>query len=265
MEKQKAIQDYYAFCAYGDHLMGEAIDAFKKYSIANNQEYLIIFTVGDHGWHLGEQGIEAKFGPWVQSVNNAAIVVSSDKTLIPENKINHELVEFVDFSPTILAAGGVNIADQEFDYLDGFNLVDVIKGKVKRDYILGEINLVYGPRAYLHTDRFRFSMRTRPHHNNNLTPEQLGKNIKWGLTAPVEKVELVLYDLKYDPLEKNNIANDPKYRKLAHWFRNKLGNIVLGDGRVEADWSQENTYHLSNFAQGADDKVAAIPAEFIPN
>ncbi|WP_440875083.1 sulfatase-like hydrolase/transferase [Thalassotalea sp. PLHSN55] len=264
-EKQKAIQDYYAFCAYGDYLMGDAIETFKKYSIENNQEYLIIFTVGDHGWHLGEQGIEAKFGPWVQSVNNAAIVVSSNKALIPENKVSHELVEFVDFAPTILTAGGVNVSAREFDYLDGVNLVDVINGTVQRDYILGEINLVYGPRAYLHTERFRFSMRTRPHSNNNLRPDQLGANIKWGLKAPLNKVEPVLYDLKYDPLERNNVANNKEYRALTHWFRNKLGNIVLGDRRVEADWSQENSYHLSTFALGADDKKADIPTAIIPH
>ncbi|MGJ8678813.1 sulfatase-like hydrolase/transferase [Paraglaciecola sp.] len=264
-EKQQAIRDYYAFCAYGDHLIGDAVQAFKKYSAENNQEYLIIFTVGDHGWHLGEQGIEAKFGPWQQSVNNAAIVVSSDKKRIPENKINHDLVEFVDFSPTILNAAGVDIDDKQFDYLDGVDLVEVMNGKVKRDYILGEINLVYGPRAYLHTERFRFSMRTRPFSNNLLKPDQLGQDIKWGLTAPVENVELVLYDLKHDPLERNNVANAPKYVALAEWFRQKLGNIVLGDKRVEVDWSKANTYYQSDFALGADDKKLDIPTKFIPN
>ncbi|NHN38394.1 sulfatase-like hydrolase/transferase [Pseudomaricurvus alcaniphilus] len=264
-EKQQAIRDYYAFCAYGDSLIGDAVEAFIKYSTDNNQEYLIIFAIGDHGWHLGEQGIEAKFGPWVQSVNNAAIVVSSIKKLVPANRVNHDLVEFVDFAPTILNAGGVNTADETFDYLDGSDLIDVLNGKVKRDYILGEINLVYGPRAYLHTERFRFSMRTRPHSNNILKPDQLGKDIKWGLTAPVEDVEMALYDLKYDPLEKNNVANSKEYQALANWFRSKLGNIVLGDGRIEADWSQANVYHFSDFAKGADDKRADIPVGLIPD
>ncbi|AWB66005.1 sulfatase [Saccharobesus litoralis] len=264
-EKQQAIQDYYAFCAYGDALMGDAIEAFKQYSKKNNQEYVIIFTVGDHGWHLGEQGIEAKFGPWAQSVNNAAIVVSSDKDRFKPGSVNQDLVEFVDFAPTILASGGVDINKPAFDYLDGYSLYDVAaKTKPARDYVLGEMNLVIGPRAYLHTKRFRFSMRTRPFNNVNLKPKQLGNNIKWALVAPAEKVDMALYDLKYDPLERNNLANDPKYQKLAAWFRNKLGNIVLGDGRVEADWSQANAYHISHFAKGADDKIADIPAHLIP-
>lgn len=263
-EKQQAIRDYYAFCAYGDALIGDAVESFKQYSQANNQEYLIIFTVGDHGWHLGEQGIEAKFGPWEQSVRNAAIMVSSDKSLIPAGGVNEEMVEFVDFSPTILASAGIDIKASKFDYLDGYNLIDVMNNQApQRDYVLGEINLVGGPRAYLHTERFRFSMRSRPF-NGLVKSEYLGKDLKWALNVPAEKAEMALYDLAVDPNERKNLAYDAKYAGLANWFRNKLGNIVLGDGRVEADWSKANDYHISNFAKGADDKIADIPAHLIP-
>ncbi|MEM9930537.1 MAG: sulfatase, partial [Bacteroidota bacterium] len=67
-----------------------------------------------------------------------------------------------------------------------------------------------------------------------------------------------------DPLEQNNVAATEAYGELAQWFRDKLGHIVLGDGRVECDWSKPNTYSLSNFASGADDKVLDIPATIIP-
>ena len=262
-EKQVAIQDYYAFCAHGDALIGRAVDAFKAYCEANDQEYLIVYTVGDHGWHLGEQGIEAKFGPWRQSVSNAAVVVSSDKDLIPAGKHHEGMVEFVDFAPTLMAAAGVDLTDSRFDYLDGVSLFDVLDGSAaEREYVLGEIHLVAGPRAYLHSDRFRFSMRSRPF--SSVNPENMGRNVEWALKAPVEKVDLALYDLKHDPLEMNNVANDPEYRELADWFRKKLGNIILGDGRIECDWSQANSYKLSEFAKGADDKKLDIPANLIP-
>lgn len=263
-EKQIAIQDYYAFCAYGDALIGEALESFKAYCAKHEQEYLIVYVIGDHGWHLGEQGIEAKFSPWQQSVANAAIVVSSDDSLLKRGTVRDDLVEFVDFAPTFLTSAGLDPKDPEFDYLDGFCLFDILHAeKPLREYILGGTTVVVGPREYLHTERFRFSMRTRPFATLDRAGE-IGKNIDWALKAPAKDVEMVLYDLKHDPLERNNVAYDPEYRKLADWFRRKLGNIVLGDGRIECDWSKPNTYSLSNFNAGADDKKALIPKALIP-
>jgi len=259
-EKQQAIQDYYAFCAHGDALIGDAVEAFKAYCKKNNQEYLILFTVGDHGWHLGEQGIEAKFGPWEKSNKGAIIVVSSDKTKIPSGLVQEQLVEYVDIAPTILSATGVNINENKYDYLDGYSLYDFIDNKKEqREYIVGEINLVAGHRAYLRSKDFAFSMRTRP--QKKLSPNE---QVKWALDCPVEKAELVLYDLRVDSNERQNVATHRKYRKLAAWFRNKLGTIVLGDGRVECDWSEANTYDKSNFAAGAHDGILDIPKSIIP-
>ncbi|MEM6312924.1 MAG: sulfatase, partial [Planctomycetota bacterium] len=194
-----------------------------------------------HGWHLGEQGISAKFSPWRQSVGNALIVVSSDKSRFPAGVVNRQLVEYVDVAPTLLQAGGADLADDSLDHLDGYSLLDVHNGvHPERAYALGEISVIAGPRAYLHTDRFRFSMRTRPF-DGNPPADMIGRDIDWALTAPVEDVDLALYDFAVDPLERDNVADDPAYRALAAFLRDKLGRIVLGDGRVEVDWSKPNT------------------------
>ena len=264
-EKQQALRDYYAFTAYGDVLIGEAVESFKAFSEASEREWMIVFTVGDHGWHLGEQGIMAKFGPWKQSINGAAIVVSSDKAAYPPGKVVHDLVEYVDFAPTIMAAAGIDVNDSSYDYLDGLDLGAVASNSVEqRDYILGEMNLVCGHRAYLRTDDFAFSMRTRERRHVAEAP-LLNDAILWALETNPQHVHMALYDLRIDPLERNNLAITHEYHELALWFRNKLGNIVLGDGRVEVDWSKRNSYNISNFAGGADDKKIEIPADLIPD
>lgn len=266
-EKQQAIRDYYAFCAFGDYLIGNAVKEFKAYSKKNKQEYLIIYVCGDHGWHLGEQGIEAKFAPWEQSSHNSFVVVSSDKKKFPKGKVHKGFTEFVDIMPTIISAGGANLKSKKFDYLDGKDLANVVKTKPKqqRAYIIGEINHIVGPRAYIRCKDFAFSMQTRPKNGKPGKSYKPNENIKWGLDAPREKVQMALYDLRVDPKERNNVANNKEYRELADWFRNKLGNIVLGDGRVECNWSKQNEYNISNFAKGADDKKLDIPKGIVPN
>lgn len=264
-QKLQAIQDYYAFCAYGDELIGDAVEAFKRYCKKQEREYLIIFTVGDHGWHLGEQGIEAKFGPWKQSIHDAAIVVSSDKSLFPPGKVFEGMVEYVDFAPTILTAGGIDVNDPAYDYLDGFDLAGIVDtGVSPREYILGEINLIIGHRAYMRTEDFAFSMRTRDNRRPFETSPYLNNDITWAMTCDPRKADLALYDLRVDPDERNNVAYSGEYRQLAAWFREKLGRIVLGDGRIECDWSKANSYNISSFAAGADDKKLDIPPEIIP-
>lgn len=264
-EKLQAIQDYYAFCAYGDALVGKAVEAFKEYCRKNGQDYLIVFTIGDQGWHLGEQGIMAKFGPWEQSIHDAAIVVSSDKKKFPAGKVDRNMVEFVDFAPTMLAAAGIDIGKKEYSYLDGYDLAKVVSNpeKNKREYVIGELNVVCGHRGYMRTKDFAFSMRTRDRWDDDHAND-LNKDIQWALTCDRPKADMALYDLRNDPLEKNNVANLNVYRPLADWFRQKLGNIVLGDGRIEADWTKVNCYSVSNFAGNADDKKLNLPAGLVP-
>ncbi|WP_017443955.1 sulfatase-like hydrolase/transferase [Gayadomonas joobiniege] len=264
-EKQQAIRDYYAFTAFGDHLIGQAVKSFKEYSEKQGRDYLIVFTVGDHGWHLGEQGIMAKFASWKQSLNGAVIVAGSDTKTFQPGKVVDKLVEYVDFAPTFMAAAGLDLTQPEYDYLDGTDLAVVANDKkFRRDYILGEMNLVSGHRAYLRSNEFAFSMRSRDRRTPAKAP-LLNDDIRWALETHPLKAEMALYDLRKDPDERNNLAYTLEYKPLAEWFRKKLGNIVLGDGRVEMDWSTENKYNLSNFAAGADDKKLEIPAQLIPD
>ena len=261
-EKQQAIRDYYALCAMGDHLIGEAVKSFKAYCAKHDQPYLIVFTCGDHGWHLGEQGIEAKFGPWQQSAGGSVIVVSSDKDKVPAGVVSHDMIEYIDFAPTFYEFA--DVPPDKHPGLNGFSLTTTLNHGAQREYTIGEMIQVRGPRAYLRSKDFSFSMRSRPYWGKPGQGYKPGEKIRWGLDAPLEDVELSLYDLRVDPDERINVAYQPEYRQLSEFLRNKLGNIVLGDNRVECDWTQENEYHISDFATGAHTGRMDIPADILP-
>lgn len=250
-DMQQMVQDYYAYCAYGDTLVGESVDAFVEYSKQNNQPWMIVYVCGDHGWRLNEHGCIYKFAPWVTDSLDPIIVVSSDKKKYPAGKVVRDMTEFVDIAPTCIAAGGADLNAAEYDYLDGFDLANVITGESKRDYIVGESHAVTGPRATIRTKDFMFSIKSRPKNKMG------GKDMNWAMTAAYEDLEPVLYDMKRDPSELNNLAYSKEYEDIAQKMKEKLLNIILGDNRVEVDWGKNGNgtkaVH-SNFAPGADDK-----------
>ena len=178
-------------------------------------------------------------------------------------KIIKDYVEYVDFAPTIYQAAGVDIKSESFTYLDGFDLADVASGTApKREYVLAEINHLFGPRASIRGKGYAFSMQVRPSDSKITTP--LLKDIRWALDAPAKDVDMALYDLTQDPEEKNNLAYNAAYAELTKWFRNKLGNIVIGDERIQPDWRTNDKYEVSTFAKGSDDKLLDIPTKLIP-
>ncbi len=251
-EKQQMVQDYYAFCAYGDSLIGEATDAFVEYSERNGQEWMIVYVCGDHGWRLNEHGSVYKFAPWKTDSLDPVIVVSSDKTAFPAGKVVTELTELVDIAPTVLAAGGADLGADSYSYLDGYDLSKVVSGELAaRDYVLSESHAVTGPRAAMRTPRYLFSVKSRPNRKR-------GEDLEWAMTASYKDLEPVLYDLERDPYEVNNLAFNKEYEGVAMKMKEKLLNIVLGDNRVEVDWNQPKgngtEVFRSNFANGADDK-----------
>lgn len=249
-EQQKMIQDYYAFCAYGDRLVGQTVKDFVAYSEKHKQPWMVIYVCGDHGWKLNEHGATSKFTPWEWDSHNPIIVVASDKKKFPAGKIVTDFTEFVDIAPTALSAAGADLSTEKFEYLDGLDLAQVVSKEAPiRDYIIGETHAVIGPRAYIRTKDYVLSLKTRP-------TRKEGENMKWALSASWKDLDPALYDFRLDRREINNVAFDKKYQKIAKKMKDKLLNIVLGDNRVEVDWEKwgtgTKTYH-SNFAPGAHD------------
>ncbi|MEM6771358.1 MAG: sulfatase-like hydrolase/transferase, partial [Bacteroidota bacterium] len=196
-EKQQMIRDYFAFCAYGDELVGRTVDDFVAYSEKHQQPWLIVYVCGDHGWKLNDHGAISKFTPWEMDSHNPIIVVSSDKKAFPAGKVVTDFTEFVDLTPTILGAAGAPLSTEKFAYLDGVDLARVAAGDFPaRDYVVGESHAVTGPRAYLRTKNYAFSMQTRP-------DKVRGKDMEWALHASLKELDLAEYRRGLGPVPLN--------------------------------------------------------------
>jgi len=258
-EQLLAIRDYYAFCAFGDTLVARAADAFQAFSEKEGRPWVMVYVCGDNGWHLGENGVMAKFGPYEKSTRQAILAVSSDPSLFPRGKVVDRLVEFVDIAPTLYDLAGIDRTQAKWDYLDGRNLsAEALGQRPEREYVISEMDPGMGPRAALRTKEFVFSMRTRP-------PAGVqDKDFRWAVTAGPNEVETALFDLRKDPLERRNVSADPAYARLVRLLRDKLEPIVLGD-RTEADWAREGrNFVQSTWGKGADDKLLPLPPASIP-
>ncbi|QDV47441.1 Arylsulfatase [Stieleria neptunia] len=140
-EKHQMIVDYYAFCAYGDSLVGEAVDGFIEFSNKQHRPWLILYVCGDHGWRLNEHGMVSKFSHYDIDLHNPIIVVSSDKARFPAGKVVEDFTCFVDMAPTFLSAAGIDIHTPEYQYLDGRDLAKTAAGVLPpRDYIIAGVH-----------------------------------------------------------------------------------------------------------------------------
>ena len=248
-DKQAFVRDYFAFCAYGDTLVGQAVDAFIQYSEKHQRDWTVVFVCGDHGFKLNDHGAVSKFSSWDIDTHNPIVVVSSDQSKFPAGKVVTNFTEFVDIKPTILAAAGAKLSDPQYNYLDGHDLAKVANNEIPaRDYIVGECHAVTGPRAYIRTRDYMFSMMTRPHRNR-------GKDKDWAFHASYQDLDPALYHFAQDPQEIQNLAFDKDYEKVAMQLRDKLLSVVF-DHRTEVDWGKNamgtEVYPFDGVANGHD-------------
>jgi len=187
---QKLIRGYMASTTYADAQMGKVIQALKDEGLYDNT---IIVVWGDHGYHLTDHGKWRKNTGYNISLRSPLIIKTphNNKPQVIEN-----VVQNIDIYPTLLEL--LNIEQPKNITLHGTSLVPLLKNeKVDWDNIaytcaVGNYGLV--------TDRYRFTKLAEGGYH--------------------------LFDLKNDPHEWNNLANDKKHKKLIKEFATKLETVV---------------------------------------
>ena len=178
------IKEYYAIISHLDEQIGQILKALEASGKANNT---YIFFTGDHGLSVGKHGLLGKQSMFDHSVRVPLIVTGPD---IPRNKSIDHQVYLQDIMATSLELG--SISPPKSIYFKSF--LNMVKGKeTPPPYPNG----IYG--AYMDSQRM------------------IRKDGYKLMVYPKIK-KLLLFDLKNDPQEQQDVSD-----KIQH--RNRVKNL----------------------------------------
>ncbi len=187
---------YYGMVSYFDSLIGRILKALDDGRFTNNT---YVFVVADHGEMLGERGTWFKFLPYEWSTRVPMIVKGPG---VKPGYIEQKGVSLIDLLPTFneIAADGKSV--ELADNVDGHSLTNLMSGDNSNwaDEVLMEFTGegVYAPALILRKYGYKYvHCRTDPP---------------------------MLFNLQEDPLELNNVANDPKHEGIESKMRTEIEN-----------------------------------------
>lgn len=179
---------FYAMVSMVDVVIGRILDALKSEDMLNNT--LLIFT-SDHGDYLGDHGLVSKSIYCYDGVLLVPLIIRGPN--IPQKGLSGALVELTDIMPTILDYLNIDIPVG----VQGKSMVPLFKGESAiRDCTFAE----FGPNNYwqriIRTDEAKYKCNTRG--------------------------EEILFDMRNDPNEFNNLAGEKHGKSLLDEMRKKM-------------------------------------------
>ena len=188
-----------------DEGLGRMVAALEDRGILDNT---FILVTSDNGFFYGEHGLSVERRmPYDESIRTPLIV--RFPTVATAGSEIDDLVASVDIAPTVLDIAGAPIGD----HIQGHSWVRLLEGDNAdwRDSILIEFYTYENPFPWLLDMDYR-AIRTREH-----------KYIHW-MQHPDENE---LHDLINDPLETNNMIDDPRMSGVLTALRTELSTAVL--------------------------------------
>ncbi|MDA8967692.1 sulfatase-like hydrolase/transferase [bacterium] len=107
LNQQRVRHAYYACVSYIDAQVGRVLEALQAADLSNNT---IVVLVGDHGYHLGEQGLWGKTTNFELDTRVPLIIRAPGVTTAGSS--SKGLVELVDLFPTLAKLAGLPVPDQ---------------------------------------------------------------------------------------------------------------------------------------------------------
>ncbi len=188
---------YYACVSYIDAQVGRLLDELERLGLSDNT---VITLWGDHGFHLGEQGLWTKANNYEWATRAPLILAIPGQPNAGSR--SDALVEFVDLYPTLVDACGLS----QPAGLEGLSMMPLIEdpGRPWKKAVFNQY-----PRAFTdnrhegHGDIMGYAARTCRY-----------RYVEWRAWESGEVVAQELYDHAGDAREMTNRAPDPAYKDI---------------------------------------------------
>ncbi len=219
---QRYIQDYLACISSVDDNIGRVLDYLDESGLAENT--IVIYT-SDQGFYLGEHGWFDKRFMYNESFKTPLMIRWPKK--IKAGIRSDELVQNLDFAPTLLDAAGIEVpADMQGESMT--------------------------PLLYGHEEKWD---RKSVYYHYYEYPGEHAVKRHYGIATKEYKLihfyydidEWEFYDLHEDPNEMNNAYEDPAYSATILKLKSELQEL-----RVRYDDSQERDLKFIRSCQGED-------------
>jgi iduronate 2-sulfatase len=192
--QKKAVGGYYAAVSFIDAQVGKVMDALEEAGL--RKKTIVVFT-SDHGFHLGEHDFWAKVSLLDESAKVPLIISVPGK----KPAVCNSFVELLDLYPTTASLCGLEVP-KRLQGKDISVLLDDPSENLREAAFCAN-----GKGTLLRSDRWAFI-----EYKTGRKP----KNSKPLLPA------MELYDMKRDPKQYTNLANNPEYAHIVKELQAKM-------------------------------------------
>ena len=224
----------YLRCVKGvDENVGRLLRHLK--STGELENTVIVYT-SDQGFMLGEHDYIDKRWMYEESLRMPFIV--RHPASLPQGKVIDDIINNVDFAPTILEMGGASGLVDKLEpehAMQGRSFVANLKGQTPADWPEASYYRYWMHMAH-HDNPAHFGLRTKTHKLIYFYGRRLNDKWFWnpGRCEPTSP-HWELYDLRNDPGEMNNLANDPSQAQILENLKKELFVLKARVGDTDAD------------------------------
>lgn len=226
IQRREIVAGYYTCVEYLDKNVGLVLQALDEQGLRNDT---LVVYISDHGYLLNEHNRFEKHTLWEPAVRSPLLVRAPG--VARPGSVSAELTELVDLVPTFAEVSGTASLKTQ-----GKSLLNLLKNprQKHREQVFSEY--LVDNMAMLRTDDWKYVFSTNQY--------DLGLGYEIGESRPAGMVHR-LYDLRRDPDELHNLAEQPAHQKRLMTMQQQLIAVFLRShpeaDRLPANLTPEQT------------------------